>query len=224
VSTLILERLFSITTDEVVKGLASVPALKDHLYRVEKDEILKGLNYDSFAYKEISQYPGFLVARLSAKDVQAAETEARVLLGAAAEPIQLPSGWPATYPFELTYPHLLKYLKQLAQQLPTATIYYKLTNHSSAQVEDVEAWFFDYRTGARYNDYGFSETTDQGQWLGGFYVWGANPTHSHKLINSYQESTQGRPFDTPLMRIAGAYHLIFEWNSHIDWEKRRIRA
>jgi hypothetical protein len=224
VSPLILERLFSITTDAVVKGLASIPALKDQLYHLEKVEILTGLNYDAFAYPEISQSPGFLVARLAAEEILEAETEARSLLGAATEQIQLPSGWPVTYPFELTYPHLLKYLKQLAQQMQTATIYYKLTNHGSAQVEDVEAWFFDYRLGTKFNDYGYSETMDQGQWLGGFYVRGTDPTTCHKLIHDYRRPTQWRPFDTPLMRIVGAYHLIFEWNSHIDWEKRRIRT
>jgi hypothetical protein len=191
---------------------------------VTKGEILKGLNYDSFAYEEISQYPGFLIAKLSSEEIQAAETEARSCLGAAAEQIALPSGWPATYPLELTYPHLLKYLKQLAQQMQTATIYYRLTTHPSSHAEDVEAWFFDYRTGAKFNDYGLSETTEQGQWLGGFYVRGTHPTTAYKVIHNYQGPAQWRAFDTPLMRIVGAYHLIFEWNAHIDWEKRRIRT
>jgi hypothetical protein len=185
------ERLLAVPIEAVHDHFRSIPVLKDHLYRVR-------------AIKS-SPRASILVAKISAQDIQEADQYCLSLPEAPEQQMELPSV------SNLDYPHLLRFLRSLAEGASAGTIYYKRTEYPGSHVWEIEASLFDYQKG-RSSSYALLEHYDQGSRTFGNYVEITKYSRVRcEVVNGYQGKAAMPPFEIPLLELIRNFEL-YDWN------------
>jgi len=205
----VYDRIFAAPMEQANKQLSSISGLKNCLFKIDEDSVVP--------------YHHFLIAQITTETTQELETLASLTMRNATESIILPSVIPPLGErlYYYAYPHLLKYLKRLAQRIGGITVCYRRTEYWSAHGIEIEAWLFDYGKGSNLHDCVFYEEEQQGE-RGGYYWQGVNPTITRRLVSGAPVGSVKKPIYTPLMRLISSFHEVYEWSKRVNWDENRL--